>query len=351
LCCFEPDYHFSILVKDNKTIKKIYTDKASGGNSLCVLLENNEDILIYRYRRGTKIEYPYTGVNLYLRDTSLFDFSNYTHMVLNMKADNGQRIPFYMSSYIDRYSKWNAPNTFIPAQFILNISDTYSKVEINLSDYKIPNWWYGINDKSMKEIRSVDFSQIGYLNFQDCNLVEHGETDTVYIKDILFYKSLKYHVWGTVIFIILYFCIMFLVIESRKRNKKLKELIAKNPIKVNTKINKEKEINQGNLSVFKYIEENYSNPDLTIVEVEKRTGVAERNISQMIKTTTDLNFKQFLNYLRITEAKQLLTETDMRISEIAFKTGYNNVSHFNRVFKNMVNTFPSDYRESSRIES
>ena len=74
-------------------------------------------------------------------------------------------------------------------------------------------------------------------------------------------------------------------------------------------------------------------------------GIHERKISAIIKKKTDLNFKQFLNKLRIAEAKRLLLETDLQISEIAFKVGYGNASHFNRVFKLSENCAPNDFRK------
>ena len=84
---------------------------------------------------------------------------------------------------------------------------------------------------------------------------------------------------------------------------------------------------------------------LTIIDVQTAIGIHERKISAIIKKKTDLNFKQFLNKLRIAEAKRLLLETDLQISEIAFKVGYGNASHFNRVFKLSENCAPNDFRK------
>jgi AraC-like DNA-binding protein len=47
----------------------------------------------------------------------------------------------------------------------------------------------------------------------------------------------------------------------------------------------------------------------------------------------------------MTEAKRLLKESEGTISEIAYSVGYNNVTHFNRVFKTETGIAPGDFRK------
>jgi AraC-like DNA-binding protein len=78
--------------------------------------------------------------------------------------------------------------------------------------------------------------------------------------------------------------------------------------------------------------------------VQNETGIHQRKISGIIKKDTQLTFKAYLNQLRIEKAKALLTETDLSISTIAFESGYNSVSHFNRVFKSELQVSPQEFR-------
>jgi AraC-like DNA-binding protein len=96
-------------------------------------------------------------------------------------------------------------------------------------------------------------------------------------------------------------------------------------------------------TLFDYLTQFYTK-ELSILLVEKETGISERQISTIIKQRTGLSFNQFLNQLRITEARRLLIETKLNVSEIAYKVGYGNVSHFNRVFKSAVGYSPNEFR-------
>ncbi len=58
-----------------------------------------------------------------------------------------------------------------------------------------------------------------------------------------------------------------------------------------------------------------------------------------------MNFKQYLNTVRITEAKRLLIDTDHQIVTIAHSVGYNNIPHFNRTFKQVATVSPKVYRQ------
>ena len=149
----------------------------------------------------------------------------------------------------------------------------------------------------------------------------------------------------SILILLLYYSSFFVyhIIKYRQQTKKNIPLFTYEKIDVENPIDKELK------KIFDYINKNYSNSDLTIIDVEKNCGISERRISQLIKKETNLHFKQFLNNLRIVEAKRLLTETDLHISEIAFNVGYGNISHFNRVFKSIVDQSPSSYRKNNNI--
>jgi AraC-like DNA-binding protein len=65
----------------------------------------------------------------------------------------------------------------------------------------------------------------------------------------------------------------------------------------------------------------------------------------MFKKVTGINFTDYLSRVRVEKAKNLLLNPNLRISEIAFEVGFQSLTHFNRVFKNIVGQSPSEYRE------
>lgn len=73
-------------------------------------------------------------------------------------------------------------------------------------------------------------------------------------------------------------------------------------------------------------------------------GFSKYHFSRLFKEYTDVTFYDFLMHRRMQAAKVLLTDTNMTITEIAFQTGFNNLTSFTRCFKNVTNRTPSEYR-------
>ena len=68
---------------------------------------------------------------------------------------------------------------------------------------------------------------------------------------------------------------------------------------------------------------------------------------RFFKLRTRKTFTQYVLQLRIQEAEKLLLETDLGISEIAFRVGFENLSYFNRSFKALLGTTPLQFRKVS----
>lgn len=82
-----------------------------------------------------------------------------------------------------------------------------------------------------------------------------------------------------------------------------------------------------------YIAQEYKDPGLTVNRIASEVGLLPAKITQILRDQRNCSYKQYLNAIRLAEAKRLLLETDRNIVEISRKVGYNNVTHFNRIFK------------------
>ena len=58
-----------------------------------------------------------------------------------------------------------------------------------------------------------------------------------------------------------------------------------------------------------------------------------------------ITFMEYLNKVRMAEAKKLLVYTNFNIGDIAAKTGYKDQNYFSRLFKGMFGVTPSEYRK------
>jgi YesN/AraC family two-component response regulator len=68
-------------------------------------------------------------------------------------------------------------------------------------------------------------------------------------------------------------------------------------------------------------------------------------LCRLFKKETGTNFSDYVNLIRIEKAKKLLELTKEPILNIAMQVGFNHVSYFNRIFKQLVGVCPSEYRQ------
>ena len=71
----------------------------------------------------------------------------------------------------------------------------------------------------------------------------------------------------------------------------------------------------------------------------------EKYIGKLFKAQTGFTVKEYLNRRRLDTAEQLLRNTKLSITEISSKSGFNNVTYFNRLFKKHFNFSPKNYRK------
>lgn len=96
--------------------------------------------------------------------------------------------------------------------------------------------------------------------------------------------------------------------------------------------------------VYEYVQKNFSEK-ITLEDVSNIASMSIISFNRFIKKRTGKTFVNYLNDIRIGYAARWLVERDLSISEIAFKSGFNNIANFNRNFKAIKKCTPSEYRE------
>lgn len=99
--------------------------------------------------------------------------------------------------------------------------------------------------------------------------------------------------------------------------------------------------------IVEYINSGYHH-SLSLDSVAKAHYISPFHLSRMFKRVTGFSFVEYVNTVRIREAQRLLKETDWKVTRISEAVGYENLGHFGRVFKQMTNTNPLDYRKVSK---
>lgn len=102
-------------------------------------------------------------------------------------------------------------------------------------------------------------------------------------------------------------------------------------------------------NLINYINANYTE-DLTLEQMASYIGFSKYHFSRLFKQHTNTTFYDYLCHKRIQAAQSLLV-TDMSVTEIAFQTGFNNLTTFCRCFKKYTDCSPTQYRKMFREES
>lgn len=84
--------------------------------------------------------------------------------------------------------------------------------------------------------------------------------------------------------------------------------------------------------------------DISLAQVAAAVHTSLFYFCKQFRKLTGTTFTEYVSRLRIEKAKDLLLNQNLRISEIAYEVGFQSLTHFNRVFKNVVGESPTDYR-------
>ena len=132
------------------------------------------------------------------------------------------------------------------------------------------------------------------------------------------------------------------LIDNRERlknkfasEKQVEEKITKIERKSNDEILMEK--------IMKTINDHLDNPALNVEMLAANAGMSRVHMHRKLKELTNQSARDFIRNIRLKQAADLLTENKLTISEIAYATGFSNISHFSTSFKELYGMSPTDY--------
>lgn len=98
-----------------------------------------------------------------------------------------------------------------------------------------------------------------------------------------------------------------------------------------------------------YIEANYANSGLTLEQVAGAVSISPNYFSTLFKQSTGSSFINYLTDVRISHAKDMLRNRQLKTYEVATLCGYENPTYFSTIFKRRVGCSPSEYRENGDL--
>lgn len=175
------------------------------------------------------------------------------------------------------------------------------------------------------EIDHIYFKQpdeeVGMLIKKQLFLInEYYETESNH-KDLLIYSAL-YH-------------LIYLLVEHLSVDKKDK-------VELKSEKNKHRII-----SIINYIDDNYQE-DLTIEQLSEVFHLSEGHLSKLFKENLGMTIKAYISQTRAKEVRNALLTSDLPLIDIAITCGFPNVKSMNKVFKDLYQCTPSQFRRNCK---
>ena len=96
--------------------------------------------------------------------------------------------------------------------------------------------------------------------------------------------------------------------------------------------------------ISKHISEN-----LSLQHVAQHVALNPSYFSRKFKAVVGTNFREYIIFLRISKAEQLLTSSKLSVSEISYICGFHDSNYFSVVFKKIVGISPVKFRKQNKI--
>lgn len=165
----------------------------------------------------------------------------------------------------------------------------------------------------------------------------NSKNDIVHVMNRIMRERAKQEQWGDFLSCLLIMELFVLIsrnlkreldINTRNRNLKLHEL----------------------LNIAKdYIDTNYAK-DITLSDVAKYIFLSDSYFAHSFKAKFNISPKSYLLKVRVEASKELLGQTDMRISEVAQRVGFSSQQRFNDIFRKMTGFTPLKFRQAERLK-
>jgi AraC-like DNA-binding protein len=271
-----------------------------------------------------------SAAGVWIRFDELKNFSGYDYVRLKIKDSGSISILMELFNYDERVTKREQGITYVVMTRDLMIAETEKDYILPFKEFQIGDWWYMYNN-----------IHDNFPSFYNCSRIYafqiiSGMYSPVNRKAGFTISGLSFGQDHPLLFLrvfaglVLYWAVAVSVYLWMRRKKAPALTFPHEKSELPGRAESERH------KIIQYLAESYRKPDLSQVKMANDLGIHPARIGGIVKNFSRVNFKQYLNLVRISEARRLLSSTDLDISEIAYVVGYSNVTHFDRIFRSVV---------------
>lgn len=353
--CFDQTFLIDRLLPAPKSVFPWFavtsSDAADNGRST-IQVHDATQSLDYTFTISEGAPYSYASVDMsFLADEAAPVFANlskYSRLRFSAKCSPKNVLSFTAHTFDKRFTDPNNPATYrIPMTFFA-CDDQWTQIDIDLRHLEIPQWWLNLHGLPLSD-RSYDLSQVSGFSFGISVQSPRDVASAAKIVELelvgrdwkfaYIYACCALTLWLAYAFWFFKKHTQVLIADLEEKIQKDRPLIAYQQLSVEPHKDKEKS------AVLRYMATEYANPDISLEAAISTIGVNRAKMNGILKDEIGLTFSAYLNKLRLTEAARLLAEkSEANVAEIAFSVGYNNVSYFNKLFKNEYGCSPKTFK-------
>lgn len=100
-------------------------------------------------------------------------------------------------------------------------------------------------------------------------------------------------------------------------------------------------------TIENYVKDNYTDMNLSLSTIADQVKLSPKYVSMIFKTATSTGLLDYINFIRIQKAKELLETTHITVDDAALQVGYSNSKTFRRAFVKFEGTTPGKYKSTS----
>lgn len=269
----------------------------------------------------------------------LLNFKYVSDLIVNVKGSTSKYVTaYFVAPLTDSVDTIN----FCVLEKDIALDRTDGKYSVKIDDFCIKPWWYSACGLKFGDSRiEPNLSRISRIGFgvPNTSIFTKEEDYKLQVNSV----KTRYSSYPqlALILLLLMTLVILPVLDIIKR--KTFSLFPIADDEFNARKSGEGLKNELTHFVGRY----YGNNRLTIQHVAEHMKVPRYKVNDIFKKSYNMSFDEYLNLIRMTEARRLLIESRQSVKEISSIVGFKHVAIFNRAFKSYAGSTPSSVRSSS----
>jgi AraC-like DNA-binding protein len=322
------------------------TDMEKGGTST-ISVNDSSLILDYDYVLTRNVEYPHVTAIVDFEKRSA-DLSRYSTVTFRVKCTPHNLLAFHLHSFDSLVTDPQHFSSYRIAESLFTCHKEWSDIEIDLKHLSVPAWWLqafkvDLSDQNYSLAKVGGFS-IGASRQGPVNVSANIKISELTLRG----RDWRYAWIFAGVLVLIWACFTFwlfrqytqsLIKDARNKLQQDRALLAHQQLSTEPQQDLEK------AALLRFIATEYAKPDMSLEMAITTLGINRIKINAILKRELGLTFTAYLNKLRLTEAARLLSENgSANVAQIAFLVGYNNVTYFNKLFKDEYGCSPTKFK-------